>query len=323
VLAYDREVVAKAVEHLSQDHEAAQCMVVGTYGPHYPYAAPRELFDYYHGRVTLPATFGPGYRDAHPVHLHHFKKRDAETARKAMAAYYGMVEEIDGHVGQVKKAFDAYCARKGTEGIFIYMSDHGDLNGEHNQYGKMMFYEGSVRIPLIWCGPNIRKGARIETPASIMDIGLTLCDLVGAEPPAVQDGASLVSSLIEGGEDPDRFVLAEVIDRDGKNAVRPGRMIRKGRFKLFCYEGLPEHDRLYDLKADPGEKENLAAREKKVLGELKDLLRRGWDPATIAERHAMKAAHHRILNRWWTNHPFEQTERWRPPAGLERDFTRK
>jgi choline-sulfatase len=34
VLAYDREVIAAAIDYLSKDHKKPQCIVVGTYGPH-------------------------------------------------------------------------------------------------------------------------------------------------------------------------------------------------------------------------------------------------------------------------------------------------
>ena len=46
VLAYDRYVVDHALEYLAQDHDRPQFLTVGTYGPHFPYVAPKELYDY-------------------------------------------------------------------------------------------------------------------------------------------------------------------------------------------------------------------------------------------------------------------------------------
>lgn len=53
-LEYDRYVVSEALNYLKNDHEIPQFLCVGTYGPHHPYVAPKELYEYYLERVSVP-----------------------------------------------------------------------------------------------------------------------------------------------------------------------------------------------------------------------------------------------------------------------------
>lgn len=48
-LEYDRYVVSEALNYLKNDHEIPQFLCVGTYGPHHPYVAPKELYEYLSG----------------------------------------------------------------------------------------------------------------------------------------------------------------------------------------------------------------------------------------------------------------------------------
>ena len=53
-LEYDNYVVDKALAYLGEEHPRPQLLVVGTYAPHHPYVAPKELFVYYYDKVTVP-----------------------------------------------------------------------------------------------------------------------------------------------------------------------------------------------------------------------------------------------------------------------------
>ena len=93
VLAYDRYVTDRALEYLAQEHERPQFLTVGTYGPHFPYVAPPDLYEYYYDRVSLDDvsdTF-QGY----PALEGKMQEADPEVARAARAAYYGLVEQQD------------------------------------------------------------------------------------------------------------------------------------------------------------------------------------------------------------------------------------
>lgn len=75
-------------------------------------------------------------------------------------------------------------------------------------------------------------------------------------------------------------------------ADRPGRMIRRGRFKLNHY--LEQPVELYDLDADPNEFNDLAGHPAytQVQGELTEQLLTGWDPIDIDQK-ARESQHRR------------------------------
>ncbi len=184
-------------------------LCVGTYGPHPPYVAPRELYGCYLDKVSLPEeTFA--YADHPAPEGRIMRERDPEVVRAARAAYYGLVEFEDQQVGKVYDAYQAYLKRTGREVIFVYVSDHGEQIGYRGYFGKSTFYDASSHIPMLFIGDGIQKGRRLHGAASLMDLGPTLCELTGASPVPKADGVSLVPQLTGGADDLERMVLAEV-----------------------------------------------------------------------------------------------------------------
>jgi len=80
-------------------------MTVGFYGPHCPYIAPRELYEYYYNILPVLEFDKNEYEQMHPAMKNWFKERnlenryDPEETRRVRAAYYALVEIIDRHVG--------------------------------------------------------------------------------------------------------------------------------------------------------------------------------------------------------------------------------
>ncbi|MCI7607125.1 MAG: sulfatase-like hydrolase/transferase [Spirochaetales bacterium] len=255
-LEFDRYVVEHALDYLKDSYEKPQFLCVGTYAPHHPYVAPKELYDYYYERVTgdiesvdfpLPSFYEGIFND-----------KDPEVVRAVRAAYYAMCEFTDMEVGMVYDAFQDYLKRTGHEGIFIYASDHGDQIGSRGLYGKQTFFEESVHTPLIFSGDGIKKGVRIKGATSLLDLGPTLCDLVGAPIAFDCDGVSLKKQLEEGYEDKERMVISELggfMDRKNQS-VSYAQMVKKGNLKYVRYHSLDE-DAVYDIEKDPHETENV------------------------------------------------------------------
>lgn len=268
VLAYDRYVVDHALEYLAQDHEKPQFLTVGTYGPHFPYVAPKELYDDYYDKVTLEDVWED--EGEHPALDGKMRETDPETVRAARAAYYALVEQQDRHIETVYNAFQAYLKRTGHEGVFLYVSDHGDMNGCKGYFGKQVFYEPSVHIPFLIQGDGIPAGMRINSPVSLMDVGPTVCELAGAEI-LPGDGKSLVP-LLNGQDDSDRMTVSEQYTYLSNGQTSLGRMVRWRNWKYFTYSGFESFDRLFDLDADPGERENLLAAQPEIVSKMRDAL---------------------------------------------------
>ena len=265
VLAYDRYVTERAVAYLAEDHEKPQFLTVGAYGPHFPYVAPPELYEYYLDRVPMDDAVHPGWE--HPALDGKMRETDPEVVRAARAAYYGLTETVDRNMETVYNAFQDYLKRTGREGIFIYVSDHGDMNGARGYYGKQVFYDPSVHIPFLIAGSGIPAGKRIESPVSLLDVGPTICQLAGAEI-LPGDGKSLVP-LLEGGEDPDRAVVSEQYTYLAAGGSSMGRMVRWRNWKFITYSGFPGEDLLFDMEKDPGELENVIARHPETAASLR------------------------------------------------------
>ncbi|MGI6578461.1 MAG: sulfatase-like hydrolase/transferase [Eubacteriales bacterium] len=303
-LEYDRYVVDEAIKYLDEDHEKPQFLCIGTYAPHFPYVAPKELYDYYYERVEIPDdSFA---YDEHPV----FKKKrrdvDPEVVRAARAAYYGMVEFLDTNIGIVLSKWYSFLERNNREGIVIYVSDHGDLNGERGYYGKQIFYQSAVHIPMIIAGSGIPQGKVISTPTSIMDIGPTLCELTGAPLPPDQDGKSLLTQIVGNETDDDRFVVSELMQGRGKSRTY-GRMVKWKNYKFITFSGYEEYDQLFDNSTDKYEFNNIIDDHPEVADKLRKIAQSYKDPKDVLEHQKIIDRHFEILKEC----PFDSAERWR------------
>lgn len=232
--AYDRQQSCKPI-----------MLKVSLVQPHYPYQTDAEKFGYYLNRVRpyLDQSVSP-----HPF-LSQRQVRPGVDAlprelRRATAAYYGMVETIDTHYGEVLDRL-RYVGEDLDDWIVVYTSDHGEMLGEHGIWEKQKFYEASARTPLIIRWPRGFAGGRTVTRnVSQCDLFATLCDLAGLPTPAGLDSRSLAPLLR--GEPADW--PNEAISQFGETNV----MIKRDDLKYQYYgEDMPEV--LFDLAADPTE----------------------------------------------------------------------
>jgi choline-sulfatase len=310
VLEYDRAVINAALEYLKQDHEKPQCVVVGTYGPHCPFVAPPELFDYYRARVKLPVTATNKLNYRHSVLA--LKEMDApeEIVLKARAAYFGMITNLDHQIGMVREAWREYLSRNKRKGVFVYLSDHGEQIGERKLYGKQAFYENSAQIPLMFEGDGIKVNRRVRGAVSIMDLGPTLCEIAGATALPEQDGKSLRGQIFKGTDELDRYVYSEFIEKDSLGRHIPGRMVRQGQWKLISYYLYENEDLLFDIANDPNELTNIIRQFPDQAAELKRLLKKEWDIPQIIKTHERKLAHVQLLIKWGQNSGVAEQERF-------------
>ncbi len=314
VLEYDKQVIAAAIDYLSRDHDRPQALVVGTYGPHFTYQAPEEPYRYYRDRVEPPPSFSREANYDNPTLSRRRQGADGDTARRARAAYYGMIETIDAQIGQVREAWGDYLARTGRTGVFAYSSDHGDTCGDHGIFGKQTHLEGSARIPMVFEGAGVAAGASLAGPVSLLDVSPTFCELGGATAPPAQAGLSLAGQLAAGRDQPDRAVMCEFMDRVDEQWA-PSRSVRRGDWKLVHYACDALDDLLFDLAADPDELRDLSAERPQKAAELREIALAGWEPDRVAAVHAERVAHHHILRRWTDAVQPEQSELWLGYAG--------
>jgi arylsulfatase A-like enzyme len=136
--------------------------------------------------------------------------------------------------------------------LVIFTSDHGEMLGDHGMHSKVIFYEGSVHVPLLMRFPGrIKPGIVVNEPVSTMDVAPTILDYLGLKAPKT-DGISL-RPFVEG-----KPVEHDVVSYSlGRN--EPNYMILIGNMKLMMAKDDKGRgqDAMYDLKDDPLELRNL------------------------------------------------------------------
>ena len=121
-----------------------------------------------------------------------------KALKRAKAAYYGSITHIDHQIGRFLIALSEYGELNNT--IFLFVSDHGDMMGDHNWFRKGIPYEGSARVPFFIYDPgNLLKGKKgkvFDEVLELRDIMPTLLDFAHISIPDSVEGLSL-KDLIE------------------------------------------------------------------------------------------------------------------------------
>jgi arylsulfatase A-like enzyme len=163
------------------------------------------------------------------------------------------------------------CAGLGLDknAIIVYVVDHGEEFFEHGDFGHRAgthLYQELLHIPMVIVLPD-RTGAGkvIDTPVSLVDVMPTLLDLIGAPIPQGLSGQSL-APLIRGGALAPRPLFSEVV-RNGVTA----RAIVEHPWKYIWDFGARKGE-LYDLAADPAEKNDLSGAQPQRAEQMRERL---------------------------------------------------
>lgn len=145
----------------------------------------------------------------------------------------------------------------------ILTADHGEQLREHGKIGHGYLYDEIIRVPLVICGPDIKKNIVIENQVSLLDLGPTICDLVNMKKPKTFLGTSLyavirgeVSGKFRMKEVYSKYVISETISAVGRKFFS----LRTKEWKyIFTFSKHYEKWRreLYNLRWDPKEQRNL------------------------------------------------------------------
>jgi choline-sulfatase len=322
---FDDEVVSAARQKLfdlarSRDHRPF-CLLVSMTHPHDPYVIPTPYWNRYRDdEIDMPRVPDlAGEEDPHATRLRHVIGLDLARptpaqVRAARRAYYGAVSYVDDQVGQMVGALSECQLDRNT--IVLLIADHGDMLGERGLWFKMNFYEPAARIPLIVYAPGRFAARRVPTSASLLDLLPTFAALAngGREPDYAEpvDGRSLLPVL--GGESGRDEVFGEYL---GEGAIAPLVMIRRGRYK-FVHSPV-DPDQLYDVAADPDERNNLAiqAAHASQVEALRAEVARRWNLQLVHEqvlasqrrRHLVYAALRRGRYQPWDYQPVRDATR--------------
>lgn len=179
---------------------------------------------------------------------------DLDGLRRVAANYYGLITLADEAIGGVLRALEESGQAENT--IVVFTADHGEMLGEHAMMGKLVMYEGAVRVPLMIHVPWLSNGQlTLKGPISLVDLTPTLLELMGREIPAVLDGRSRAGALREPGTWRAENIVVEWNDfSDRRTDCRS--LVTTDGWKLNTYRD--DHPECFNLNLDPHEMNNLA-----------------------------------------------------------------
>ena len=221
---------------------------------------------------------------------------------------YGMVTNIDENTRRLLDTVDRLGLRENT--VIVFMSDNGGVS-RYFQAGlrgnKGSVYEGGVRVPFIarWPG-EFPAGAVVDAAAQHIDLLPTLSELIGAPLPPDReiDGKSILSLLAKGeGESPHDYIFHQwnrvrpimeppgeipgtfpPIDRRG---FKPNWAVRDRQGYKYVVSDQDPGGALYDLRSDPGEKNNVADEHPKIAVKLREEFKNWFKDVTAGQDYSV------------------------------------
>jgi arylsulfatase A-like enzyme/Flp pilus assembly protein TadD len=210
-------------------------------------------------------------------------------ASRYASKYDGEIATADRIVGDLL----AELKRLGVydKALIVLLSDHGEGLGDHveKEHGVLL-YDEAIHVPLLLKLPGSQlAGATVAKPAQLTDVAPTVLSLLGMKVPPALKGMPLLDLLAD--KAPVRRIYSETFYPRLHFGWSELASLADGRHHYI--EG-PDPE-LYDLAADPDERANFLARERRLYAEMKKEIE-GFDrelapPAAVDEesRQAMMA----------------------------------
>lgn len=222
--------------------------------PHSPYKAPEPYYSKYKGSYA-------GKMDGAHVQLEDAFKAGTVTAadwEHELALYDAEIEYFDAEFGRLWSELKKVGADKNT--VVVLVADHGEAFGEHKNVFHGNLYQENIHVPVILRGPGIKAG-RMKAWAQLVDVAPTLAELFALPKGKGWQGKSMVGAM-GGGAGHSDVIYSEYAGQ--RMVIDPASSL-----KLIVGDG---PTKLYDLVADPLEKNNLAESRSADVARLKPLL---------------------------------------------------
>jgi arylsulfatase A-like enzyme len=195
---------------------------------------------------------------------------EGERLLSARAGYYGLINHLDDQIRRLLYPPESGIDLDNT--IVMFVSDHGEMLGDHYMWHKLRPYEPSARIPMLLRAPGrfgIRPGTVADQLVSLEDVMPTLLELAEIPVPETVEGRSLLPAL-RGDPNPLHERL-HIEHAPMHHTLFDGRekyvwFVRDGAEQLFDVVDDPHE--LHELRADRPER--LAHWRARMIEELKD-----------------------------------------------------
>ncbi len=252
----------KGIEFLnSRDKERPFLLSVGITAPHPPLVPPQVYYDrYFHGEIDEPCwgewaeppeNGGKGAPPGHGKQL-----LTGARLRQTKSGYYGLINHVDDQMRIFLARLASLGLRENT--YLFFLSDHGEMLGDHYFWRKALPYEGSARVPFLLSGPGIAPGQVWDCPIGFQDILPTCCEMADLPVPDHVTGKSLLPLVKGQTDEPVRpWIHGEHSPMEDQH---PGmHYLTDGCQKYIWFNDGSEQ--LFDLETDPSEMQDLSGKD--------------------------------------------------------------
>ena len=177
--------------------------------PHPPFDAPQCYFDMYRNKELTPPVVGDwcdeeALRARGRIFDSDTGPLDPELVREMQIGYYACITHLDHQIGRLIQALVENKLYDDT--IILFVSDHGELLGDHHLFRKSRAYQGSSRVPFLVSGGGFRpeKPGSVKTDVvELRDVMPTVLEAAGVQIPDSVEGISLWNTALKESGTPD------------------------------------------------------------------------------------------------------------------------
>jgi arylsulfatase A-like enzyme/Tfp pilus assembly protein PilF len=213
--------------------------------------------------------------------VHYYDPHDPYDPPEPYAAAYpgnpydGEIAYTDSVVGELMETLKENDLYDNT--LIVLVSDHGEGLNEHGESGHgVLIYDSTMKVALIvklpkeyGLGGDLEIPAKTDYAVSLIDVFPTILDMLGIEEDHEVDGVSLVP-VLEGDRIEPRMLYFESMYAYFYFKWSQLRGVRHNKWKYI----LAPEEELYDMAADPAERNNLASSDAERAAELRANLNR-------------------------------------------------
>ncbi len=274
----------RALSFLDENKDKPFFMYYPNVLPHAEMFAPEEYMKKFRGKYLPEKEYKGASSDDK-----WFKRGRYGSQPEGHAAFAAMISLLDDQVGDIVKKLEELGIADNT--IIVFTSDNGphqeagadpkyfDSNGVLRGF-KRDLYEGGIRVPMIVKWPaKVKAGSKSGHISAFWDFLPTFADVAGVRAPKKIDGISMLPTLTgEEKQKEHKHLYWEFHEKGGRQAVRMGRW--KGvRYGVKKNPDAPIQ--LFDLENDPGEKNNIAEENPKVVRKIAKLMKKSRTESAV------------------------------------------
>jgi arylsulfatase A-like enzyme len=234
----------------------------------------RKSVEFINQHATRPFFIDVAFNAPHsPFQRPDDPARPAAPERATRADFVAVMERVDRGVGEILQTLRARGLEQNT--IVIFTNDNGGVGLSHSAplfHRKFSAWEGGIRVPALFRWPGRIPAGTVSAQVGItMDLTASILAATAAPVPSAArlEGIDLFPSLERKAPHVERTLFWRTGGPVPVNMNQ--KAVRSGDWKLII-DGAASRSFLFDVKSDPGERDDWFGRRQNVAKRLQQLL---------------------------------------------------